>query len=215
MDENNIFRDALKNFMFDVAGGGAIEHLADCGYTPAQIHGMLDYPVPYAQVREAYWKYCLKKKIIAEDKSSLSKRRENVDYVTEYDSYGRKSLRRVVEYAEEKTPQLDLEQLRTLAYDPALHGSFETFLNRYCGDGQAYVSCDFGLRQKRAPEEYEVFLAPLTEEQRLYMQDIPWKRKTVWHRLDRRMLAILLTLYEKSSYHGSVLLLSRNEEITF
>jgi hypothetical protein len=232
MDENNVFRDALKNFMFDVAGGGAIEHLADCGYTPAQIHGMLDYPVPYAQVREAYWKYCLKKKIIAEDKSALSKRRENVDYVTEYDAYGRKSLRRVVEYAEEKAPKLDLEHLSTFAYDPAHHGSFETFLNRYCcGDSAdarerdarrnapgacyAYVSCDFGLRMNREPEVYEAFLAPLTEEQRLYMQDIPWKRKTVWHQLNGRMLEILVTLYEKSSYHGALLLLHKNEEITF
>jgi hypothetical protein len=68
---------------------------------------------------------------------------------------------------------------------------------------------------KRAPEEYETFLAPLTDEQRLYMQDIPWKRKTVWHRLDRRMLEILVTLYEKSSYHGALLLLQKNEKITF
>jgi hypothetical protein len=138
----------------------------------------------------------------------------------------------VVQYAEEKEPKLDLEHLHTSAYDPARHGSFESFLNCYCcgdrADAQerdagrnasgacyAYVSCDFGLRMKREPEAYEAFLAPLTEEQRVYMQDIPWKRKNIWHHLNPRMLDILVRLYEKSSYHGSVLLLQKNEKITF
>jgi hypothetical protein len=222
MDENDIFRETLKNFTFDVAGGGAIEHLADCGYTPQKIHGMLDYPVPYAQVQEAYWKYCLKHKIIVEEKSDLWKRRENVDYVTEYDSYGHKSLRRVVEYEEDDAAVPEPDDFRTVAYDPAVHGTFGSFLKEYCcpgGDqksaGNAYASCDFGLRLYRAPEEYENFLSPLTEEQRLYMKDILWKRQLVWHQLDQRMMGILVTLYEQSSYHGIILLLHKKEEIFY
>jgi hypothetical protein len=79
----------------------------------------------------------------------------------------------------------------------------------------AYVSCDFGLRMKRAPGEYEDFLKPLAKEQRMYMEDVPWERKLVWHQLDARMSGILAALFEQSDYHGTILLLRRNEQVDF
>jgi hypothetical protein len=220
MDEKNIFREALKNFTFDVASGGAIEHLAERGYTPQEIQRRLDFPTPYAQVQEAFWNYCRKKKIIVEEKSELEKRQEKVHFVTDYDAYGRKSLRRVVEYEERKTPLPDLENFCTVTYDSDKHGGFALFLKEYCGRGDenaanVYVSCDFGLRMKRAPKEYETFLSPLTKQQRLYMEGVPWKRKLVWHQLNLRMAEILAVLYEQSAYHGLILLLDKNEQITF
>jgi hypothetical protein len=62
---------------------------------------------------------------------------------------------------------------------------------------------------------YENFLSHLTEEQRLYMEGIPWKRKMVWHQMNRRMSGITAALYDSSDYHGTLLLLDRQEEIIF
>jgi hypothetical protein len=222
MDEKNIFREALSNFTFDVASGGAIEHLAELGYSPQEIQNMLDFPTPYGRVQDAYWKYLRKKKIVVEEKSELEEKQEKVSFVTEYDAYGHKSFRRVVEYEQNQTAPPDFDQFRTISYRLEVHGNFASFLNEYCCGGKAdecagtaYVSCDFGLRMKRAPEEYEAFLKPLGEEQRRYLEGIPWVRKTVWHQLNQRMVGILAALYEKSSYHGTILLLTKKEQINF
>jgi hypothetical protein len=222
MDDNNAFRDALKNFTFDVACGGAIAHLADCGYIPQEIQGMLDFPTSLATVQETYWKHCVKKKIIVEEKSELGKRLEKVSFVTDYDAYGRMSLRRVTECSDKKAPETYPDDFRHICYAPEVHGAFDLFLKEYClningddNDRNAYVSCDFGLRLKRDAKEYEKFLNPLTGEYRRYMEGIPWKRKIVWHLLNRRMTDILIILYEQSSYHGTIVLLDKQEEISF
>jgi hypothetical protein len=221
MDEKNIFQQALNSFTFDVASGGAISHLADLGYTPREIQAMLDFPTPYERVQEAFWNDCLKKRMIVEDKAELGKRQEKVSYVTEYDSYGRKSFRRVVEYEEGDTPLSDVDSFRALSYTRDSFGSFASFLRVYCcADSDehtknAYVSCDFGVRMKRDAEEYEAFLKPLTEERRRYIEGIPWERKVVWHVLNRRMREIVATLYEQSAYHGTILLLDKKEKISF
>ena len=55
----NYFYDALHNFIFEEAGGGAIRHLADKGYTARRIADSLSFPMPYEKVREAYTKYLL------------------------------------------------------------------------------------------------------------------------------------------------------------
>jgi hypothetical protein len=217
----NFFQNALHNFTFDVASGGAIAHLADLGYTPREIQGMLDYPTPYERVREAFRDYLLKEKIIVEEKSDLGKRQEKVSFVEEYDSYGRKSFRRVVEYAGAETAG-DVDSFRALTYTENLFGPFPAFLKEYCCEGMdeenaknAYVSCDFGLRMKRAQKEYEAFIKPLAEGQRSYIEDILWERKMVWHLLNRRMREILAVLYAQSDYHGTILLLDKKEQVEF
>jgi hypothetical protein len=101
MGENKYFREALKNFTYDSASGGAIEHLAGLGYLPQEIEKMLDFPTPYSQIREYYRNYLVKNKIIVEDKEELSAGRKSEYFVADYDSYGRKTFRRVVEYEKE------------------------------------------------------------------------------------------------------------------
>jgi hypothetical protein len=175
MSDNKIFQRALQNFTFDVASGGAIEHLADCGYVPQEIVKMLDFPTPYARVQEAYWKYLLKKKIIVRDQSELADRHSRTHFVTEYDEYGHKSFRQVVEYDEPEA-----------------------------GSVSEYVSCDFGIRMYRDAGSYAKFLEPLTEPQRLYMEGVPWERRVVWHLMDGRMTGIIETLRTKCGYSGEI-----------
>ena len=46
MGEQEYFKNALSNFMFEAASGGAIRHLADLGYTVKQISKKLEFPTP-------------------------------------------------------------------------------------------------------------------------------------------------------------------------
>jgi hypothetical protein len=201
------FQDALSNFTHDAASGGAIAHLAELGYTPQEIKEMLDFPTPYERVQESYWKYLLENQIIVENSSELGRRKERVRFVTDHDSYGRTSFRKVVEQEKGENLVTDTAAFQKITYTPGIYGAFPSFLNGYCTK-EAYVSCDFGLRNYEFPDA-------LTEKQRQYMEGVPWKRKVVWHLLNQRMKEILAVLQEQSSYHGSILLLQKREEIMF
>jgi hypothetical protein len=182
-------------------------------------------------VREAYLKWLLDKKIIVENKAEFGRRQEKRHFKTEYDAYGHKSFRLVVEQGEEDMTESDPEKFENVCFAPDVHGCFGDFLKCYCcGDSNgntgkvsasevrnAYAACDFGLRAKRSSEEYAAFLAPLEKEPRLlhYVEDIPWQRKVVWHLLDDRMRGIISILYEQSSYHGTILLFHKRQQIQF
>jgi hypothetical protein len=201
----NIFRDALTNLTYDVASGDAIVHLAKQGYLPQEIKEMLDFPTSYERVQESFWKYLVDEKIIVEEKCELGKRREKVNFVTDYDSYGHKSLRRVVEY-ENGDLAKNIDDFLHSTYTQAADGNFADFLKKL-SESETYVSCDFGMRRENA---FDV----LTDREKLYMEGIPWKRKLVWHRLDKRMLKILPVLYEMS-YHGILVSLKKEKQISF
>ncbi len=89
MNKNDkTFQNALSNFTFDMASRGAIRHLADLGYSAAEIHDHLDFPTPITQIEEELRAYQAEKE--ASDASGVT-----YEYVRETDSYGRTSLRRV------------------------------------------------------------------------------------------------------------------------
>lgn len=48
---NQYFQEALSDFVYDAASGRAIRHLADTGYTAAQIVRQLDYTTPFVKVQ--------------------------------------------------------------------------------------------------------------------------------------------------------------------
>lgn len=91
--EQTYFQNALSDFTFDVACGGAIRHLTDMGGTVRQIQERLDFPVPLERVRNAVWKRLTDTGVISSE--GLEQGKERADYVREYDSYGRVSFRRV------------------------------------------------------------------------------------------------------------------------
>jgi hypothetical protein len=201
----NIFRDALTNLTYDVASGDAIVHLAKQGYLLQEIKEMLDFPTSYERVQESFWKYLVAEKIIVEEKSELGKRREKVNFVTDYDSYGHKSLRRVVEY--EDGGDSNVDDFLKSTYTPVADGDFADFIKELY-ESETYVSCDFGVRKGNA-------FGVLSDREKLYMEGIPWKRKLVWHRIDKRMLKILPVLYEQAAYHGVLVSLKKENQISF
>ena len=95
MAEQDFFHAALANFMFDTASGGAIRHLADRGYTVAQIMKHLDFPTPYDRVQQTMWEHFVQTDVLRLEEPGTAKLHEKYDYIAEYDQYGRKSFRRV------------------------------------------------------------------------------------------------------------------------
>ncbi|MCR4845137.1 MAG: hypothetical protein K5865_00165 [Eubacterium sp.] len=89
------FNNALSNFINDVAGGGAIRHLADLGYSISDIKEELSYPMPKEKIAEIMWEHFINIGKISFDKPSET--HEKISYVKEQDSYGRVTFRRVVE----------------------------------------------------------------------------------------------------------------------
>lgn len=91
----NYFFEALHNFIFEEAGGGAIRHLANRGYTVKKIAESLSFPIPYEKVREAFTKHLLDCGILLREEPAAGAVQEKTEYVREYDAYGKPSFRRV------------------------------------------------------------------------------------------------------------------------
>ncbi len=89
------FNEALGNFITDFAGGGAVRHLADTGLSVTEIMTQLDYPLPKEKVADIVWNHYVNIGVIclSEPKSTV----EKISYIKEQDSFGKTSLRRVVE----------------------------------------------------------------------------------------------------------------------
>lgn len=213
MAENEYFKEALSNFMFDAASGGAIRHLADRGYTAEEILKKLDFPTPLDRIQKTIWQHFLDKKVVLLEEPGLGGKQESYEYVTEYDQYGRKSFRRVTTSVREEAPVL----WRETCYDPAADGKLLEILTARCrenGEDTAYISCDFGLRSRREPEHFRQVMELLEPRQRQYILGIPWERRMAWHRLDQRMREITAVLYEQGEYHGTCYFVNLKEKMT-
>jgi len=214
MADQEYFKHALANFTFDVASGGAIRHLADRGYTADEIRKKLDFPTPYERIQQTIWKHYLDTGVLLIEEPGSGKQQETCSYITEYDSFGRKSFRRVtaIEAWGEKI------EWKERQFDQALDGRISVFLLKQCaenGEDTAYVSCDIGLRSRRDPEHFGRLLELLEPRQREYILGIPWERKLVYHRLNQQMREITARLYECGEYQGDGYFGSMKEKIHF
>lgn len=104
-DGNRVFGQALSDFTFDVACGGAIRHLAGLGYTAKEIYERLSFPVSYERVRQAYTKYLLDEGILLRHKPDPCGERQTYTYVQEEGKYGKKSFRRVEKEPKPEEPE--------------------------------------------------------------------------------------------------------------
>lgn len=98
--ENKYFNEALSNFVNDMASGGAIRHLADLGYTAAQIVKEMDYPVSIERVGKTLWQHYIQQGIILLEPPREKPVLEKVSYVREQGKYGAVHFRRRVEQVE-------------------------------------------------------------------------------------------------------------------
>lgn len=231
MGQQEYFQQALSNFMFDVASGGAIRHLADLGYTVEQIRKHLDFPTPYDRIQKTVWEHLLQTGVIRLQEPGTAKKQEQYEFVTEYDEYGRKSFRRVIKEAKpskeplassKPQPAQRFEKEEPVSWKEHIfteteRGGLNSCLAELCnanGEETAYISCDFGLRRYREPEQYEKSLLCLEADDREYVQGLPWERRVVYHRLNRRMRRIVSCLYEAGTFEGTGYFPRRGEKLS-
>lgn len=212
MEKQDYFQAALANFTFDVASGGAIRHLADLGYTAAQIKKRLDFPTPFDRVQQAVWEHFLDNGTLRLEEPGKARRQENYEYITEYDAYGRKSFRRVTLSSTEDASIAWREQTFLGEADKNL----AAYLDELCaknGEETAYVACTFGRLKLQNPENYRKMLALLEENDQEYLCGLPWEPKTVYHRLNRRMRNIVAVLYRGGAFSGVCYFMETREKV--
>ena len=88
---NKHFSQALSDFTFDAACGGAIRHLADNGYTVNEIKERLDYPTSLDNIRNCVFKHFQDKKLILTEDPAFTSG-AGVIYEKVYDSFGHASF---------------------------------------------------------------------------------------------------------------------------
>ncbi len=207
------FRQALANFTFETASGGAIRHLADHGYTVEEISKKLAFPTPLDRIQNTVWKYFLDKGILLLHEPGTGTEQKSYDFVAEYDCYGRKTFRRVT------VQGFGGETIRwkEAAFCKERDGTLFGFLSKHCDccgqKASAYISCDFGLRIRREPERFYQQLEVLDRQDRDYILGLPWERRMVYHRLDQRMCRIMSRLYSGHGYQGWCYLIDEQEKV--
>ncbi len=132
----NYFYNALNHFLFEEAGGGAIRHLANRGYTAKQITESLSFPIPYEKVREAFTKHLLENGILLREKPGVGTMPEKAEYVREYDRYGKPSFRRVVVETSKGQPERQSTDRKWMETD------FEKFLILYRSGAKSPVPAE-------------------------------------------------------------------------
>ena len=85
MSEPEYFKNALSNFTFEAACGGAIRHLADLGCTVKQITEQLDFPTSYERVQKAVWKHLLDTGVICLTPPGNGEAAEKTEFIKDYD----------------------------------------------------------------------------------------------------------------------------------
>ena len=211
MLEQSFLQNALANFTHEVASGGAIRHLTDLGYTVKQISERLDFPTPFERVQRQVWERLLETETILTEEPGSS-HKEKADYVREYDRYGRASFRRVVE----ASPEIPVVHWRDLEIDSGQKEKTRSLLEKKIvenGETNSYAACEFGMLSKREPQRFQELLQALDERQSEYVKGLPWEAKRVYHRLDSRMMEIILRLSVKELWHGQCYFLKTGERV--
>lgn len=212
MAEQDYFKNALSNFVHDVASGGTICHLADLGYSVRKIADKLDFPTPYAKVQQTVWKHYVETSVILLEEPGTGKKNEQYRFVKEQNKYGTTSFRRVKVTEDNgkiiswKTKQFQAEEREELI--EYLENKFSR--NRNAG---AYMSCDFGKIHYQDAKQYDKILQALEPRQREYIEGLPWEISRCYHKLDERMAGILLCLCRQGMYQGTVYFLELEERI--
>lgn len=171
-EKGDIFRKALKNFMFDVASGGAIKHLTDKGFTTKEIKEKLDFPTPENVIMEASWNRLVSKRIILLEDPNEKLPEQNYKYVKVYGKYGKTSLKRVL-IDENENGINDIKK-------------------------EDYAPINFGVLIYKDQKAFEKSLNVLEERDKDYILGLPWPKKIVYHKMDNRMKRILRKLRKQN-----------------
>lgn len=214
MSEQKYFQNALSDFTYEAASGGAIRHLADTGYTVKQISEKLTFPTPYKRVQRTVWQHFLATGVVLLEEPGSGKQCGKSSYITEHDKYGRTSFRRTTTQSKDGG-QIKWKELPVFFRQESRGNraqNLAVLLAEKCsanGEKEAYVSCSFGGDEGKASGAMEA----LDARQREYISGLLWGREVCYHRLDQRMREIIVRLYDTGWYHGSCYFLKLQEKI--
>lgn len=214
MEEKSFFQKALADFTYEAACGGAVRHLADRGFTTAQIRERLDFPVPYGRIQKEVWKRLVSTGVILREEPGGGDSREKTVYVREYDRYGKASFRR--EKTGVQAPAVCWREQNFPDGPEAEPDKLAEFIRRKTeenGVESSYLSWELGITAVRNPGEYRKILDMLEQTEREYVEGLLWENRKVYHRLDSRMREILVRLYGGGCYHGQCFFLKTGEKI--
>ena len=214
MSEQDYFRDALSDFTYEAASGGAIRHLTDLGFTTKQIAAKLTYPTPYERVRKTVWQQLIDTQVVLTQEPGSGKQLKKTahQYKVVHDKYGRASFRMEAATADSS----ELIRWKERRYNKETCGSLAVYLADKCivnGEDQSYISCDFGLHDKKEDGSFEAAMKTLNERQREYIQGLLWENRICYHRLDQRMREIMAKLYVNGYYHGYCYFMKQAEKV--
>lgn len=211
---NKYFENALSNFVFDVAGGSAICHMADKGYSVKYIKENLKYPLPFEKIQKAVWEHLIEQKILLLDEPGTKIPKDKVVYVEKRGKYGRTSFCAVT------VPNKDYKNIiwHEIFYNKNSMLPFTSYITDKCSkneDNAAYVSCDFGIWKRQDVHKFQKTMNALDSRKREYIEGIPWTERRVYHKLDCHMQEILCMLYEQGLYTGCCYFMGLEEKIIF
>lgn len=212
MSEQKYFKNALSDFTYETASGGAIRHLADLGYTVKQITEKLTYPTPYERVRKTVWQYLIDTGVILTQEPEKGGVKGKAAYTVEHGKYGKASFR--LEAASPAASERIHWKERN--YSEENCGSLAAYLADKCsvnGDDTSYISCDFGIRSVSDSSEYAAAMQVLNERQREYIAGLLWEDKVCYHRLNQRMREIVVKLYANGYFHGYCYFIKQEEKV--
>lgn len=207
MGTQKYFEQALANFTFEAACGGAIRHLADQGFSIRQIREKLDYPVPYEQIQEAVFEHFCDSGTLLLREPEFHSVKTKPEFVLEHDQYGKASFRKIT--VPDTREKIIWKESR---FSPSSTETFPAFLERKMaenGSCASYLSCDFGLW---APKRLTA-LSFLDSRQKDYLCGLPWPAARVYHRLVYPMKDIVKLLYQNLEYSGICYFLKTEEKV--
>lgn len=212
--DNKYFENALSGFVFDMAAGNAIRHLAGKGYTVKRIKDSIGYPVPFEKVQETVWNYFLAEKILLDKEPGSGIIQDKIIYTEKINKYGRKSFCGTI------TRQEDYREVlwKVTEYNPVNKQEFLHYISEKCNGNEkkaAYISCDFGIMANKDFKKFQEIMSVLCQRQQEYITGLPWPCKRIYHKLDLQMQEIAGALYEKGFYSGNCYFTGTNEKIIF
>lgn len=209
MGTYKFFEQALANFTFETACGGAVRHLADNGYTVRQILEKLDYPASWEQVQNTVFEHFCGKGILLLNEPEYDGVEEKPEFVLEYDSYGKASFRKAAAPSGKARKKIEWKESSLPAGSGELFGQFLAKKLAENGAENAYLSCDFGLW----PRDKLDSLPYLDSRQKDYIRGIPWPQARMYHRLNTVMAEIVKELYSNLEYSGIFFFLKTAEKV--
>ena len=90
------FDRALSNYVREFANGGAIRHFVELGYSVDEIKEALDFPMSIEEIASVVWgEYVASGVICLNEEDIIRDYIVKIDYVKDYNKYGKTSLRKV------------------------------------------------------------------------------------------------------------------------